>query len=177
MEEGNLEKIVEISPIAKICDKSNDQERQQPKQQVHLLTNKMHLYTEEELERTISSRMMTLKQYGEPLVDKSVNKQHHHHQRRTIHKRPKKRMMSFVQSNRTIEYLKENDIVLIRVPEEMQIMGVVDPILCDKRARVCSFGSEEVQVQMLDSHGEIVTVPHFCICMQEMVWKLRVPRT
>lgn len=76
----------------------------------------------------------------------------------------------FVDSSSTFRYLKENDDVLIYIPEEMLIHGNVDPLLEGKIAKFIRFCDEdESDAEIMLKDGSIHIVPSFVLRLENKV--------
>ncbi|EFC50420.1 predicted protein [Naegleria gruberi] len=74
----------------------------------------------------------------------------------------------FVSNSLTIKFLEEQDVVLITVSEELQISQVVDANFHLKVGRIVKkLEFDECLVEV--GTNDIVTVPSFCLCLEDRV--------
>jgi hypothetical protein len=105
----------------------------------------------------------------------------------------------FLHSPQTPDHLEKGDLVLIVVPEEMQIHGLVDPQLHCRVGWIVGSGEDdgEVKVELKRSkrrhrdlelflcigstrkdHNakDLVSVPKFCLCLEERILNDRIAK-
>jgi len=80
---------------------------------------------------------------------------------------------SFVTETHSSSYIKKGDLVLIILPEELEIHGVVDPMMSGRMGYVVSeTNSMDVLIRLKKKRGEheeFVTIPKFCLFLEETV--------
>ena len=130
-------------------------------------------YTEEELDQKILNNMLLLSSSYTPARMLKRNKPSTHNKKR-INRTQSQGSMVFVEGVLSPKYLQLNDYVLINVPEEMEILGAVPPEFNGRIAVVCNKESDvEVIVEFTDNNDR-VTVPIFCICLQDEILQERM---
>jgi hypothetical protein len=116
-------------------------------------TNAMRLYSDSELQIQIQNHLGSRKRQ--------------HLESPDIESRTNSKSVSVMRLRRH-QSLKQSDLVIIKVPEEMEIHGIVCPSLHGKVAKIISIHDEEVEAELVDAvnsngiSGQ-VEIPIFCL--------------
>ncbi len=103
-------------------------------------------------------------QYSEPTSSPTVSKPP---------TTPEKTNRNFVSSTFTKTFLQVSDLVLVLIPEEMQIIDSLDPEYHMQMGCIVKVIGDEALIQLKQTK-EVITVPTFCLCLEDQVLYKRI---
>ncbi|KAL9649762.1 hypothetical protein ABK040_009577 [Willaertia magna] len=90
----------------------------------------------------------------------------------------------FILNTMTPKYLLKNDTILVNVDEDLAILDMVDPKLHGKMGIIKDIKGDELEIEMIYENDEDirelhlprrVTIPIFCVCLEDRVLRSRIP--
>jgi hypothetical protein len=95
---------------------------------------------------------------------------------RRMNKEIKSRIFTYFPN--TIHYLRKQDNVLIYVPEDLLILGAVDPSLHKQIVTFLKFRTSDCsEAEIRLKNGDICCVPSFCLLLEKQVLQNRMHET